>query len=148
MGEYEMRDERITDTIPKVHLDVNDEQVVMTSLRGTWSVNPNMIWKPEARVGLENNLVGQVARYAFWHDEVLFILGGKAELIYSMPCTRFSVEKRMTVEKGDALVIPCGADVEFKVEPGGPLEKFFVSMPAPPRYRSDLMPPEARWPGL
>ena len=148
MGEYETRDERILDVLPKVHLDVNDPQIETTTLRGTWSVNPDLIWKPEALVALESFPAGKTSKYTFWHNEMQFIVAGKAELTYSLPITRFSVEKTMKVEKGDAYVIPCGAEVKFKVDPSGPLQRLCVAMPGPPRYRTDLMPSEARWPGM
>ena len=146
MGEYEKIYERITDTIPKIHVDINDEQVKLKSLRGTWSAHPDLIFKKEGFVVLENFPAGATVRYIFWTDEVQFYLGGKAELTYGMPRTRFSVEKKMTVEKGDAILIPCGADITFKVDPSGPLNKFCVIMPAPPPTVKESMPPEARWP--
>ena len=148
MGEYEIRDERILDTLPKIHVDVNDKQIEVTSLRGTWSVHPDLLWKPEALCHLQSFHAGKTTRYIFWHTEVQFVVEGKAQLSYSLPITRFSVEKTMTVEKWDAYVIPCGADIKFEVDPSGPLYTFCVAMPGPPRYRSDLMAPEARWPGL
>jgi len=146
MGEYEKRYEPITDTIPKIHIDVNEEQIPLKSLRGTWSVHPDLIYKTEAFVALENFPAGATIRYIFWTDEVQLCLGGKAELTYSMPRTRFSVEKKMTVERGDCILIPCGADITFKVDPSGPLNKFCVIMPAPPPTVKESMPPEARWP--
>lgn len=108
MGKYEMLDEPITDTIPKVHFDVNAKQVEMKSLRGVWSVYPEMINKPEGLVALENFPAGATIRYIYWYNEVHYILSGKAELTYLMPRTRFSIEKKMTVEAGDAYLMPCG----------------------------------------
>lgn len=148
MGDYETRDERILDTLPKIHLDPNDEQIEVRSLRGTWAVHPSVIWKPEALVALESFPAGKTTRYMFWHNEVQYIVEGKAELTYSLPITRFSVEKKLVVQKGDAYVIPCGADIKFAVDPSGPLQKLCVAMPGPARYRPDLMPAEARFPGL
>jgi mannose-6-phosphate isomerase-like protein (cupin superfamily) len=146
MGDYEKKYEAITDTIPKIHVDLNDEQVTLKSLRGTWSVHPDLIYKTEAFVALENFPAGETVRYIFWTDEVQFYLSGRAELTYTMPRTRFSVAKKMIVEKGDSILIPCGADITFKVDPGEPLSKFCVIMPAPPPTVTESMPKEARWP--
>jgi mannose-6-phosphate isomerase-like protein (cupin superfamily) len=146
MGEYEKKYELITDTIPKIHVDVNDEQVPLKSLRGTWSVHPDLIFKKEGFVALENFPAGATVRYIFWTDEVQYYVEGKAELTYSMPRTRYSIEKKMTVQKGDAILIPCGADITFKIDEAGPLCKFCVIMPAPPPTVQEAMPPEARWP--
>lgn len=146
MGKYEKTYEPITDTIPKIHVDVNDSQVTLKSLRGTWSVHPDLIFKKEAFVGLENFPAGATIRYIFWTDEVQYYVEGKAELTYSMPRTRYSIEKKMTVQKGDAILIPCGADITFKIDPSGPLSKFCVIMPAPPTTVKESMPPDARWP--
>lgn len=146
MGDYEKKYEAITDTIPKIHVDLDDEQVILKSLRGTWSVHPDLIYKTEGFVALENFPAGETVRYIFWTDEVQFYLGGRAELTYTMPRTRFSVEKKMIVEKGDSILIPCGADITFKVDPSEPLSKFCVIMPAPPPTVTESMPREARWP--
>ena len=148
MDAYETRDERILDVLPKVHLDPGDPQLEVGSLRGVWNVNPQVIWKPEALVALESFPAGRTTRYIFWHNEVQYIVEGEAELTYSLPITRFSVEKKMTVHKGDAYVIPVGADIQFAVSPDGPLQKLCVAMPGPARYRPDLMPENARFPGL
>lgn len=148
MEPYESRDERILDVLPLVHLDVDEPQLEVTSLRGVWHVNPNVIWKPEALVALESFPAGQVTRYTFWHNEVQFIMDGEATLTYSLPITRFSIEKELHVKKGDAYVIPVGADIKFAVSAAGPLQKLCVAMPGPARYRPDLMPPSARFPGL
>lgn len=148
MEPYESTDERILDVLPKVHLDVDDPQIEVTSLRGVWHVNPNVIWKPEALVALESFPAGQTTRYIFWHNEVQVIMDGEAILTYSLPITRFSIEKELQVKKGDAYVIPVGADIKFAVSPEGPLQKLCVAMPGPARYRPDLMPKSARFPGL
>jgi hypothetical protein len=148
MEPYESQDERILDVLPRVHLDVNHPQVEVTSLRGVWHINPNVIWKPEALVALESFPAGKVSRYVFWHNEVHFIVEGDAILTYSLPITRFSIEKEMHVTKGDAYVIPVGADIKFAVSDAGPLYKLAVAMPGPARYRPDLMPESARFPGL
>lgn len=146
MGEYEKTYEAITDTIPKIHVDVNDPQQTLTSLRGTWSVHPDLIYKKEGFVGLENFPAGATVRYIFWTDEVQYYVQGKAVLTYSMPRTRFSVEKTMTVQQGDAILIPCGADITFQIDESGPLSKFCVIMPGPPPTIKEAMPPEAKWP--
>jgi hypothetical protein len=145
---YETRDERILDVLPKVHLDPAVDQLEVTSLRGVWHVNPNVIWKPEALVALESFPAGKTTRYIFWHNEVQYIVEGEATLTYSLPITRFSIEKELHVAKGDAYVIPVGADIKFTVGPDGPLQKLCVAMPGPARYRPDLMPASARFPGL
>jgi mannose-6-phosphate isomerase-like protein (cupin superfamily) len=145
---YEARDERILDVLPLVHLDVSDEQIEVTSLRGTWNVNPSVIWKPEALVALESFKAGEVTRYQFWHNEVQYILDGEATLTYSLPITRFSKERELHVVKGDAYVIPLGADIKFAVSEGGPLQKLCVAMPGPARYRNDLREAGSRWPSL
>lgn len=145
---YETRDERILDRLPLVRLDVNDPQIEVTSLRGVWNVNPNVIWKPEALVALESFKAGQVTRYIFWHNEVQYIMDGEATLTYSLPITRFSKEYELHVTKGDAYVIPLGADIKFAVSDAGPLQKLCVAMPGPARYQPDLMEESARFPGL
>lgn len=148
MGKYETQDERILDVLPKIHVDPNDKFIETQTLRGSWSIHPDLIWKPEGLVALEAFPAGKVTKYTFWHNEVQYIVSGRAELRYVLPITRYSVKKSMNVVPGDAYIIPCGADVEFDVDASGPLVRFCVAMPGPPRYRPDLMPPEARWPGM
>lgn len=146
MGSYEKNCEPITDTIPKIHVDIDDPQVTLNSLRGSWSVHRDIIFKKEGFVCLENFPAGATIRYIFWTDEVQFYVSGKAELTYSMPRTRFAVEKTLSVQKGDAILIPCGADITFKIDPSGPLSKFCVIMPAQPPTIKESMPADARWP--
>lgn len=135
MGEYEKTFTKIGDVIPKIRIDLNGKQVETTCLRGTWSHYPDMIWKPEAWVCLEDFPAGQTVRWAFWFDEVHYIFEGKAELTYLLPATRFSIEKKMIVEKGDAYVIPKGSECIWKVDPSGPLKHLCVLMPAPEPYK-------------
>ena len=146
MGKYEKDYQPITDTIPKIHVDVSDPQITLNSLRGKWSVHPDLISKKEGFVCLENFPAGATIRYIFWMDEVQFYVSGKAELTYTMPRTRFSVEKKLSVQQGDAILIPCGADITFTVDPSGPLCKFCVVMPSMPPIVKESMPPDARWP--
>jgi hypothetical protein len=98
MGSYEKNCEPITDTIPKIHVDIDDPQVTLNSLRGSWSVHRDIIFKKEGFVCLENFPAGATIRYIFWTDEVQFYVSGKAELTYSMPRTRFAVEKTLSVQ--------------------------------------------------
>ncbi len=143
MGKYETTYEKVTDTIPKIKVDLDSPQKEATCLRGTWSHHPDMIWKPEAWVVLENFPAGQTVRWVYWYDEIHYILEGKAELYYQLPATRFSVEKKMIVEKGDAYLIPKGAEFVFKVDPSGPLKHFCVIMPGPEPYKTRLISGEA-----
>jgi hypothetical protein len=56
--------------------------------------------------------------------------------------------KKMTFEKGDTHAIPFGVDIKFKVAPERRLYHPSFIMPSLARYHPDLIPPEARFPGL
>ena len=67
------------------------------------------------------------------HAEFNYVLKGKAEFIYSLP-PWYQEEKTMTVEEGDAFLLPNGTDITFKVAPGAPFRRLCVSMPAQMSY--------------
>lgn len=125
--------ERIGDTIPKVKLDPQAPQKEVWCLRGVWS-HGDGVFTREAVAALENFPAGKTTHWVFWVDEVQYILEGKAEVTYTLAATRFTVEKKMTVEKGDVYVIPKGTDIYWKVDPSGPLVKLCVIMPGSERY--------------
>jgi ethanolamine utilization protein EutQ (cupin superfamily) len=132
------------DEIPKVRINPQGEQRVSKTKRGTLVYLGDAIWYKEGVVLLENFVAGETMKWTFWFDEVQYILAGKAEMHYLLPASRFSVEKHMTVEAGDALLIPKGADVTWKIDPSGPLTKFCVIMPGFKPYDPRHMAPEAR----
>ena len=146
MGTYEKLFEPITDTIPKIKVDTDAEKVERKNLRGTIAVYADFIWKPEALVSLISIPPESTFHWVYTAEEVQFILGGKAELTYSTLCNRYTTEKKMTVEKGDAYLLPRGADVTFETDSSGPLQIFNVVMPAYHAYKKELTPSEGMWP--
>lgn len=133
MADWQRFPDGIGDTIPKYKIDPNAPQTEVTCLRGTWSHGGGVVVR-EAVAMMENFPAGKTTHWVFWYDEVQYILAGRAELTYTLPTNRFTVEKTMIVEPGDVYVIPKGADIYFKVDPSGPLKKLCVVMPAMERY--------------
>ena len=133
MAEWQRIPDGIGDTIPKMKVDPEAPQTEVWCHRGIWSHGPGISCRGGA-VNQENFPAGKTTHFVFWYDEVQYILDGKAELTYTLWQNRFTVEKKMTVEKGDIYIIPKGADIHFKVDPSGPLKKLCVMMPAPDDY--------------
>ena len=84
---------------------------------------------------------GSTVQWDFWYDEFHYILSGKAELTYSLQYTAYTETKKLTVEAGHLYLIPRGAHMEWKVDPGANLRKICVIMPCPPPRPLDAMAP-------
>ena len=132
------------DEIARIRIDPLGAQKVSKTKRGTLTYIGDSIWYKEGVVLLENFIAGETMRWTFWFDEVHYILAGKAEVSYLLPASRFSVQKHMKVQAGDAYLIPTGADMTWKVDPSGPLTKLCVIMPGFKPYDPRHMAPEAR----
>ena len=132
------------DEIVKIKVDPNGEQRISKTKRGTLIYIGEAIWKEEAVVLLEKFPAGETMRWAFWFDEVHYILAGKAEMTYLLPSSRFSVEKKMTVQAGDTYLIPKGADITWKVDPSEPFFHYCVIMTGFKPYDPRHMSSEAR----
>ena len=133
MEQFDRLLEPIGDTIPKIKIDPKAPQQDVWCLRGVWS-HGDGIFTREGVAGLENFPAGKTTHWVFWFDEVQYVLEGKAEVTYTLASTRFTEEKKMTIEKGDVYIIPRGTDISWKVDPSGPLVRFCVIMPGPERY--------------
>lgn len=138
MEQYERFHDWIADTIPRAKLDPDAAQTQVTCLRGTWSHGGGVVAREGIAV-LESFPAGKITHWVFWYDEIQYIMDGKAEVTYTLPANRFTVEKTMTVEKGDVYIIPKGADIYWNVDPSGPLKKLCIVMPAPERYMPGSM---------
>tara|TARA_Y100000310_G_scaffold205596_1_gene205968 strand:+ start:11 stop:490 length:480 start_codon:yes stop_codon:yes gene_type:complete len=92
-----------------------------------------LINTPQALVGIENFLPGSTIHWAFWHDEVQYILQGQAEITYTLVPNHNKVNK-ILVDKGQACLILSGTRATFKVLSEEPYTHLSVIMP---RYNYD-----------
>ncbi len=92
----------------------------------------NYIRMANGRSGLEDFLPGETMFWFFPHEEIQYIVKGRAEMTYSLAGTSHTEQKTMTVEPGDCYLIPRGARVTWKVAPGDPLRHLFFIMPGTP----------------
>ena len=91
------------------------------------------IFHPEGMMAIEDFKAGDTIRWTFPHPEFQYVLKGKAELVYTL-APWYDEEKTLSVNTGDAYLIPNGADVTFKIAPGEPFRKLCVVMPAYMKY--------------
>lgn len=95
----------------------------------TYGPETNMRYA-NATVSMEDFGPGETFFWAFPLDnEVHIILKGKADVTYSLEGTNHTEEKKMTIQEGDAYIIPRGARMTWKVDPGGPLVKLCITIP-------------------
>lgn len=81
-----------------------------------------------ASIAYEAFAANSTVNWAFWHDEVHVIMGGEAEVTYTLaPNHRKQVTR--TYRRGDAYVIPNGARVRFQVTSEEPYLHVCVIMP-------------------
>lgn len=84
--------------------------------------------EPGATTGVEDFRSGDEVEWSFYHDEVQYILKGKAEITYSLP----PLHRRWyqtEASEGCVYLIPRGARVKFKVIGDEPYRHLFVVMP-------------------
>jgi len=84
--------------------------------------------EPGATTGVEDFRPGDEVEWSFYHDEVQYILKGKAEISYSLPPMHRRWYKT-SAEEGCIYLIPRGARVKFKVIGNDPYRHLFVVMP-------------------
>jgi hypothetical protein len=122
--------------ILKVKVDPNRNPTHVTkTVRGDLPGFPadTTIFHPEGMMAIEDFKAGDTIRWTFPHAEFQYVLKGKAELVYILP-PWYDEEKTLSMETGEACLIPNGADVTFKIAPGEPLRKLCVVMPAYMKY--------------
>ena len=83
---------------------------------------------PEAWIGLEDFLPGTEHRWAYHYNEVQLVLGGKAEITYTLGADPNKVFQAVA-QKGDTYLIPCGTRAIFKVVSDEPYRHYWVIMP-------------------
>lgn len=88
---------------------------------------------PQALVGIEDFLPGSVVHWAFWHDEVQYIIQGQAEITYTLPPNHRKVNT-IVVGKGQTYLVLNGTRATFKILSKEPYTHLFVVMP---RYNYD-----------
>jgi hypothetical protein len=84
--------------------------------------------EPGGTTGVEDFRPGDEVEWNFFHDEVQYILKGKAEITYSLPPIHRKWYKT-SAEEGSVYLIPRGARVKFKVIGNDPYRHLFVVMP-------------------
>jgi len=95
-----------------------------------------LIKEPACNMVIEDFEPGQEITWWFWHDEIHYIIKGKAEVTYSLPGLHLKKE-RATIEAGDAYLIYRGERITWKVVSKEPYRKFCVVMPAIPLPSGD-----------
>ena len=84
--------------------------------------------EPGGTTGVEDFRPGDEVEWNFYHDEVQYILKGKAEMTYSLPPLHRKWYKT-SAEEGCVYLIPRGARVKFKVIGNDPYRHLFVVLP-------------------
>lgn len=87
--------------------------------------------EPAGNIAVEDFSPGQALRWSYWHDEVHYIIKGKAEITFSMPPFH-QTEEKIVAEAGDAYMIYKGESLTFKVISEEPFRHLCIIMPAIP----------------
>lgn len=83
---------------------------------------------PAGSIALESFLPGATVNWAFWHDEVHVVLGGEAEVEYTLPPNHRKV-CQARIGKGQAYLILAGTRTKFKIISREPYLHACVIMP-------------------
>lgn len=84
-------------------------------------------------IGIETFPPGKVTQWAFWHDETHIVLGGEAQIEYTLPPNHRKVLKKKC-STHDAYLILSGTRAKFTVTSKEPYLHAFVIMP---RYQME-----------
>lgn len=84
--------------------------------------------EPGATTGFEDFLPRTTFEWFFWHDEVQYVMMGKADITYALPPLYQRWEKTKA-EPGCIYLVPRGAHVKFKITSKEPYRHLFVVMP-------------------
>ena len=84
--------------------------------------------EPGATTGVEDFYPGTTFEWDFMHDEVQYILLGKAVITYSLPPLHDKVQKT-TAQKGSIYLVPRGTHAKFRIVSKAPYRHLFVVMP-------------------
>jgi len=87
--------------------------------------------EPAGNIAVEDFGSGQTFKWSYWHDEVHYIIKGKAEITFSMPPFH-EKEEKVIAETGDAYMIYKGESLTFKVISSEPYRHLCIIMPAIP----------------
>ena len=89
--------------------------------------------EPGAFVCLEDWPSKAESNWAFWHDEIHIVLGGTADLSYTLPPNHVTVRQR-SCQEGDTYLILNGTRARWQVTSDEPYRHLCVVMP---RYEYD-----------
>lgn len=89
-----------------------------------------LVRQPAGHITMEDFAPGVTVSWNFWHEEVHYIVKGKAEMTYSVPPLHQKRET-ITIEAGDIYLIHRGDYITWKVAPGDPYRHLCIIMPAP-----------------
>lgn len=132
-----MRDPILTE-IPFMKFDPDQEpDLRVETVSGTLlNYTRNNIRTANGSCSLEDFPPGETVFWFFPHDEIHYVVKGKAEITYSLASSSHTEQKTMTAEAGEAYLIPHGARITWKVEPGDPFRHLCFIMPGnPPTQR-------------
>ena len=88
-----------------------------------------LVKQPAGHITMEDFRPGVTFSWYFWHEEVHYIVKGKAEMTFSEP----PLHKNKTtaaIEAGDIYLIRRGEYVTWKIEAKEPLRHLCIVMPA------------------
>lgn len=88
---------------------VKPTETVRGTMKGLFYVN-----EPHGFIALFEFPSGKTTEWMFHHEEIQYVLGGEAEITYSLPPMHLEW-KKTTAKKGDIYLVPNGAHLKFKV---------------------------------
>ncbi|MFC2031845.1 cupin domain-containing protein [Chloroflexota bacterium] len=137
--------EPVLTEIPKIKIDPDQEpDTFIETSTGKYAIHSKThINSANGGGGIEDIPAGHTLTWMYPHDEIHWILKGKAEMTYSLAGTSHTEQKTVNLEPGDIFLIPLGARLTIKVDPSGPLRRLLVSMPLP-IGSSVFRPPEKK----
>ncbi|MCR8550529.1 cupin domain-containing protein [Salipiger sp. P9] len=112
------------DRLKRIHVRPGPNEIV------TW--NDIAIAQKECYAGFQEVRKGDpVGSWTMWFDEVQYVLGGKATMVYRMP-PLYAEEYRRELGEGDLFMLPLGCEFRWEVTEETPFRTIILALPFPP----------------
>ncbi|MFC2031842.1 cupin domain-containing protein [Chloroflexota bacterium] len=120
--------------IPKIKIDPDQEpdvNIKVAAIADFLAPSKFRLVCANGIASVEDFAAGETITWMYPHDEIHWVIKGKAELTYSLAGTSHTEQKTVTLQEGDIFLIPLGARLTYKVDPSGPLRNVAIAMPFP-----------------
>jgi uncharacterized cupin superfamily protein len=131
LGKFDKLQEPILTEIPKMKIDIEHEpDTKIETVSGNFYTHKSPLIRTANGVCSQEDFgAGETFTWMFPYDEFHWIVKGSAEMTYSLAGTSHTEQKTVRIKPGDIYLLPTGARVTWKIDPGEPLRHICIVLP-------------------